>query len=101
MSETAADKLVGPVIRGFDGELAEAVAAAIETDNPDADVLVDDQGGYIRISVPHRCLLRRSSLEAELGRTFPLSELEHALSGFAGRVRQTDDQMVWYLERQE
>lgn len=99
--QTASQKLVGPVIRGADGEIAEAVAAAIELDNPDAEVLVDDQGGYIRISVPHRCVLTRRSLEEELGREFPLSDLEPALSAFAGRVKQTEDQMVWYLERQD
>ena len=101
MSETVTGKLVGPIIRGFDGELADAVAAAIEADNPGEDVIVEDEGGYVRISVPHRCLLTRASLEAELGRPFPLSELEFALSGFAGRIKTTDDQMTWYLERQD
>lgn len=101
MTETANQKMVGPVLRGFDGELASAVAAAIEHDNPGAEVLVDDQGGYIRISVPHRCVLTRRSLEEELGREFPLSDLEPALSAFAGRVRQTEEQMTWYLERQD
>lgn len=98
---TASQKRVGPVIRGVEGELAEAVAAAIEMDNPEADVLVDDQGGYVRISVPHRCVLTRHSLEEQLGRDFPLSDLEPALSAFAGRVKQTEDQYVWYLERQD
>ena len=98
---TASQKRVGPVIRGVEGELAEAVVAAIEMDNPEADVLVDDQGGYVRISVPHRCVLTRRSLEEQLGREFPLSDLEPALSAFAGRVKQTEDEYVWYLERQD
>jgi toluene monooxygenase system protein D len=98
---SGAEKLVGPVIRGADGDLAEAVAAAIERDNPDAEVIVDDQGGYVRINVPRRCVLTRASLEAELGRTFPLSGLEPALAAFAGRLRQTDEQLVWYLERRD
>ncbi|WP_404193679.1 MmoB/DmpM family protein [Streptomyces tauricus] len=96
-----AEKLVGPVIRGIDGDLAEAVAAAIERDNPDAEVVVDDQGGYVRISVPRRCVLTRASLEEELGRAFRLSELEPALAAFAGRLKQTEEQLVWYLERQD
>jgi toluene monooxygenase system protein D len=98
---TLTQKMVGPVIRGVEGELADAVAAAIEMDNPDAEVVVDDQGGYIRISVPDRCVLTRRSLEEQLGRNFPLSDLEPALSAFAGRVKQTEDQYVWYLERQD
>lgn len=99
--DTAGEKLVGPVIRGVDGELADAVATAIEQDNPDAEVLVDDQGGYVRISVPRRCVLTRRSLEEQLDREFPLTELEPALAAFAGRLKQTDDEMVWYLERQD
>lgn len=101
VSENLSEKLVGPVIRGWDPDIVDAVIAAIETDNPGADVAVDDQGGYVRISVPHRCVLTRRSLEEELGREFPLAELEPALSGFAGRIKQTDDQIVWYLERQD
>ncbi|WP_320782026.1 MmoB/DmpM family protein [Streptomyces sp. CRN 30] len=95
------DKLVGPIIRGIDGDLAEAVAATIERDNPDAEVVVDDQGGYVRISVPRRCVLTRDTLEEELGRTFRLSALEPALAAFAGRIEQTDEQWVWYLERRD
>ncbi len=101
VSENLSEKLVGPVLRGWDGDMVEAVIAAIETDNPGADVVVDDQGGYVRISVPQRCVLTRRSLEDELGRQFPLADLEPALSGFAGRIKQTDDQFVWYLERQD
>ncbi|WP_396932087.1 MmoB/DmpM family protein [Mycolicibacterium sp.] len=100
VSETN-QKLVGPVLRGVDGELADAVVSAIEIDNEGADVRVDDQGGYIRVSVPQRCVLTRKTLEEELGRDFPLSDLEPALSGFAGRLKQTDDEIIWYLERQD
>ncbi len=94
-------KMVGPVMRGMDGELAEALIEAIENDNPDADVMVDDRGGYIRISVPRRCRVTKSSLEEALGREFELSELEPALSAFAGRMRFEDDAIEWYLERED
>ena len=94
-------KMVGPVVRGLDTNLADAVIDAIEADNPDADVVVDDEGGYIRISTPNLCRLTRSSLEDALGRTFKLHQLEPQLAGFAGRMRLTDDEVVWYLERQD
>jgi toluene monooxygenase system protein D len=94
-------KMVGPVIRGADGDLAEAVIAAMETDNPGVELQVDDQGGYIRVSAPQRCRVTRASLETELGTSFPLARLEPALSGFAGRMRVTDDQIEWYLERMD
>jgi toluene monooxygenase system protein D len=94
-------KLVGPLIRGLDADLADAVITAVEADNPGADVVVDDQGGYIRINIADRCRLTRGSLEDALGREFQLSQLEPALSGFAGRMRLTDDEIVWYLERRD
>ncbi len=94
-------KMVGPVVRGMDGELADALIEAIENDNPDAEVTIDDRAGYIRISVPRRCRVTRASLEDALGRDFELSELEPALSAFAGRMRFTDDEIEWYLERED
>jgi toluene monooxygenase system protein D len=94
-------KQVGPVVRGLDTNLSDAVITAIEIDNPEAEVLVDDQGGYIRISTPGRCRMTRASLEEALGRTFKLHQLEPQLAGFAGRMKLTDDEVVWYLERQD
>lgn len=94
-------KMVGPVVRGLDANLAEAVITAIEEDNPDVEVLVDDQGGYIRIATPSMCRLTRASLEDALGRTFHLHQLEPQLAGFAGRMKLTDDEVVWFLERQD
>jgi toluene monooxygenase system protein D len=90
--------LVGPIIRGFDPDLAEAVVAAIERDNPGRSVMVDDQGGYIRIHTADRCVLTRATLEDELGYSFPLPQLEQALAAFSGRVLTSDDQIEWYLE---
>ena len=93
-------KLVGPLIRGVDADLAEAVIAAIEVDNPGAEVVVDDAGGYVRVNIAGRCVLTRASLAKELGRDFELSQLEPALSGFAGRMKIGDGEIVWYLERE-
>ena len=55
-------KRVGPIIRGVDGELCDAVINAIEDDNPGADVEVDDQGGYVKITAPWHCRLTLASL---------------------------------------
>jgi toluene monooxygenase system protein D len=95
-------KLVGPLIRGLDADLAEAVVAAVEADNPGAEVVVEDQRGYFRINVADRCRLTLASLREALGREdFTLSQLEPALSGFAGRMKATDTEIVWYLERRD
>jgi toluene monooxygenase system protein D len=101
MAADVHQKMVGPVIRGADAEIADAVIDAIEADNPDSEVVVDDQGGYIRVSVSQRCRLTRASLEEALGRSFSLAKLEPSLSGFAGRMRLDDDEVLWYLERQD
>ncbi|MEI6372673.1 MAG: MmoB/DmpM family protein [Actinomycetes bacterium] len=103
MGQSAVDngKYVGPVVRGFDPDLADAMIAAIEEDNPGREVIVDDRGGYIRVSVSQECRLTRASLVDALGRDFALSELEPSLSGFAGRMRLDENEVIWYLERED
>ncbi len=93
-------KRVGPIMRGVDGELCDAVINAIEDDNPDCDVEVDDQGGYVKITTPWHCRLTRESLERELGRSFRLADIEMNLAGFAGRILVGDDEIVWHLDRE-
>ncbi|ADG06755.1 MmoB/DmpM family protein [Kyrpidia tusciae] len=93
-------KLVGPVVR--DPELAEALVAAIEADNPGVEVFVDDRGGYIRIHTPQRCRITRKSLQEALGRPITLSRIEPELVSFAGRIRYIgDDEVLFYLERED
>jgi toluene monooxygenase system protein D len=95
-------KFVGPVLRGMDQDIIEAVRLAIEDDNPDAELLYEDRGGYVRIHTPRLCRVTRKSLEAVLGRSFRLAELEPSLSGFAGRMRYVGDEALeWYLDRED
>ncbi|MBE3596930.1 MAG: MmoB/DmpM family protein [Hydrogenibacillus sp.] len=90
-------KLVGPVVT--DPILAEALAQAIETDNPDAEVYVDDRGGYIRIHTPRICRITRKSLREALGYDMHLSALEPKMCAFAGRMWYVDDEALYfYLE---
>jgi len=86
----------------MDQDMIEALLTAIEADNPGAEVLYEDHGGYVRIHAPGRCRVTRKSLEAALGRRFRLSELETSLSSFAGRMRfQGDEALEWYPERED
>ena len=95
-------KLVGPVVRGVDEEIAEALLEAIEKDNPDAEIFYEDHGAYVRIHTYKRCRVTRASLQEALQRPFKLSNLEPALSGFAGRMKYiSDEELVWYLERED
>ncbi len=102
MEEVRRQKFVGPVLRGMDEEIIEALVVAIAQDNPGHELLYEDRGGYVRIHTPRRCRVTRKSLEAALGHPFRLSELEPSLSAFAGRMRYDGDEALeWYLERED
>jgi len=102
MEEVRRQKFVGPVLRGMDGEIIEALLVVIAQDNPDNELLYEDRGGYVRIHTSRRCRVTRKSLEAALGRPFRLAELELSLSAFAGRMRyEGDEALEWYLERED
>ncbi|WP_118915211.1 MmoB/DmpM family protein [Mycobacterium shigaense] len=96
------DKLVGPVVRGFDPDIVSALTDAIYIDNPDAAITIDDHAGYVRIHAPRFLRVTRASLESVAGQPFPLATLEPALVAFAGRIRYVgDDELHWYLERED
>ena len=102
MDKVEPQKLVGPVIRSMDQEIIEALLIAIADDNPDAELFYEDHGGYVRIHTPWRFRVTRKSMEAALGRSFRLPELEPSLSAFAGRMRSVGDEALeWYLERED
>lgn len=99
---TAAERghnLVGPVLRAGGGDVIEAVIAAIHKDNPDREIRIVDQGGYIRVQAPMRLRVTSASVEEFLGRPFKMTELEVNLSSFAGRIRYGSDEVVWEFER--
>jgi toluene monooxygenase system protein D len=85
---------VGPVLQAT--PFAEAVVAAIEDEND--EVLVRDEGAYLRVLVPGVCRLSRAAVEAITGGDvqFP-GDLEVVMSSFAGRMRLTDHTAVWWL----
>ena len=88
---------VGPVIQA--GEIAEAVAAAVREDNPGKEVTVVDRGSYVRIEVDNECIIRRETLEAELGRPFRMSELEVSMPSFVGQIQTASDHIRFYTGR--
>jgi toluene monooxygenase system protein D len=102
MERVQRPKFVGPVLRGMNQDIVEALLTAIEADNPEAELLYEDHGGYVRIHTLQHCRVTRKSLETALGRSFRLAELEPSLSAFAGRMRFVGDEALeWYLERED
>ncbi|MEM1597781.1 MAG: MmoB/DmpM family protein [Pyrobaculum sp.] len=89
--------LVGPVF--MKRELAIYATLAIAEDNPDTFVGVLDRGLYIRVVGNKRLTLRRRTLEDLAGRAvrFP-GEVEEMMSAFAGKIRVTGEEILWYLE---
>jgi toluene monooxygenase system protein D len=85
---------VGPVLQAT--PFGRLIAAAIEDDND--DVLVRDEGAYLRVLAPGVCRLSRAAVEATTGSTvqFP-GDLEVTMSSFAGKMRLTEDEAVWWL----
>jgi nitrite reductase/ring-hydroxylating ferredoxin subunit len=88
------DRRVGPVLHAT--PFAHVVAAVIEEEND--DVVVLDEGAYLRVLAPGTCRLSRAALEAATGPAirFP-GDLEVVMSSFTGVLKLTDDDVVWTL----
>jgi nitrite reductase/ring-hydroxylating ferredoxin subunit len=88
------DRLVGPVLHAT--PFAHVVAAVIEDEND--DVIVRDEGAYLRVLAPGICRLPRTALEAATGPAirFP-GDLELVMSSFTGVLQLTDDDAIWTL----
>lgn len=98
MSQDASqNNMVGPIVRA--GEIAQAVAEAMEIDNPDKEVIVDDKVAYLRISVEDECILKRETMEEVLGHEFEMRELEINLSSFAGKIETTKEYVRFYFDK--
>ncbi len=87
---------VGPVLQV--GALSEAIVAAIRDLNTSVEVI--DRGGYLRVLVPHRCVVTRGAIEKHLGRPvrFP-GELETVMSAFKGTIKLSGDEAVWQFKQ--
>ncbi|NMO04113.1 monooxygenase [Gordonia sp. TBRC 11910] len=87
---------VGPVVQA--GELADAVAAAAVIDNEGSRVDIRNRGSYVRVEVDGgECILRRSTIEEELGRPFRMRDLEVSMPSFVGRIETGTEQIRFYL----
>lgn len=88
---------VGPVLTG--GPVAKAVAEAVEIDNPDKEILIEDRGAYVRIECDGEMIIRQESISDVLGRDFEIQELEIYLGSFSGCIESHDDYVRFYFEK--
>ena len=76
-------------------EDSRAIVNAILADNPTASV--SDQPAMVKIDVPGRMVIRKSTLEEEIGRDFDLQEMHVHLITLSGNIDETDDEfsLTW------
>jgi len=73
-------------------EETRPIVDAILADNPGA--LLDEQPAMVKINVPGRLVVRRSTIEQEIGREFDLQELHVNLITLTGHIDESDDEFV-------
>jgi phenol hydroxylase P2 protein len=73
-------------------EESRAIVDAIVGDNPSA--IVNEQPAMVRIDVPGRMVIRRASIEEQMGRPFDLQEMHVNLITLSGHIDETDDEFV-------
>ena len=70
-------------------EETRCIVEAIIEDNPEA--LVNVQPAMVKIDVPNRMVIRRSTVEDKIGRDFDLQELQLHLITVSGHVDETEE----------
>lgn len=71
---------------------AQPIIDAILSDNPDA--VLHESPGMVKIDCPWRLVVRRESVEAQLGRDFDLQELHVHLISLGGNLDEDDDEFT-------
>ena len=70
-------------------EETRCIVDAIVADNPTA--VVNFQPAMVRIDAPDTMVIRRSTVEEQMGRPFDLQELHINLITLTGHIDETDD----------
>ena len=73
-------------------EETRCIVNAIVADNPAA--IVNEQPAMVKIDVPDRLVIRKATVEDELGRSFDLQELHVNLITLTGHIDETDDEFT-------
>lgn len=73
-------------------EESRCIVEAIVEDNPGA--IVTDQPAMVKVDVPNRLVIKRSTVEEKMGRDFDLQELQLHLITISGHLDETDDEFT-------
>jgi len=85
------DDFVGPIVTR--GEISDAIAEAVEVDNPNRERRLVETSGYVRVEARGECVIRFATVEDMLGRDFSISDLERNMPGFSGLIRVDSEQV--------
>ncbi|HHK4245173.1 TPA: MmoB/DmpM family protein [Pseudomonas aeruginosa] len=78
-------------------EETRPIIDAIEIDNPEA--VVNREPAMVKIDAPGRLVVRRSTIEEQIGRDFDLQELQINLITLSGNVDEDEDTLTLTWER--
>jgi phenol hydroxylase P2 protein len=73
-------------------EETRCIVNAIVADNPEA--IVNEQPAMVKVDVPNRLVIRKATVEEEMGRDFDLQELHLNLITLTGHIDETDDEFT-------
>jgi phenol hydroxylase P2 protein len=68
------------------------IIEAIELDNPEA--VVNREPAMVKINAPGRLVIRRETIEDQLGRSFDMQELNINLITLSGNVAEDEDSLT-------
>jgi phenol hydroxylase P2 protein len=68
------------------------IVEAIVEDNPGA--IVQEQPAMVKVDVPNRMVIKRSTISEKMGREFELQEMHMHLITLSGNVDEDDDQFI-------
>jgi phenol hydroxylase P2 protein len=68
------------------------IIEAIEIDNPNA--VVNREPAMVKIDAPNRLVIRKGTIEEQLGRSFDLQELQINLITLSGNVDEDEDTLT-------
>jgi phenol hydroxylase P2 protein len=73
-------------------EETRPIIEAIELDNPEA--VVNREPAMVKINAPGRLVIRRETIEEQLGRSFDMQELNINLITLSGNVEEDEDSLT-------
>ncbi|GAA6142852.1 MmoB/DmpM family protein [Hydrogenophaga sp. 5NK40-0174] len=90
---TATDVKRQPVFIAFQANNdTRPIIDAIQADNPEAEV--DEMPGMVKINAPGRLVVKRETIEEEVGREFDMRELHINLISLSGEVDEGLDEFI-------